>query len=267
MNQRHEGGDIPQHGNSFPIVNAIRRRKAVTMSVIVKQKEKMQTIKQMKQEMIEKQAEVDGFPVEFVVRDENGRICAESTMVRVTETPAPLFGYNVRDFDFGYATEKAKSAESFEDHDFGACCIMRDSITKIGNEWYAKVSVPKGHQRHVSITKYLVKTDTDGNALYDESGTAILLRDDDGNYETTRQVQKEGFLLVKLSALETDLAHPMSAPYVQVDTDLKKQIGAAVASKKALAQTEKKASGTKRSGKRVRLSNAQLAAALAAEGV
>ncbi len=215
-----------------------------------------------KQGMIEKQSAVDCFPNDSVVRDEDGRICAASTIVNVTNTPTPLFGYNARDFGFEYAAEQAEAESNVADHDFGACCIMRDSIVKIGGTWYAKVSVPKGNQRHVRVTKYLVKTDADGNAARDENGDPELLRDDEGKVLTTPQIQKEGFLLVPLADLESDLDHPMSAPFVQVDTDLKKQISAAVNSYNELHSPAKKAGGSKRGGKRVRLSNAQLASVL-----
>jgi len=237
------------------------------MSVIVKQKSKMQNIEQLQESMIAKQAKVDCFPVEFVTREmKRGSICAASTMVRVTGTPAPLFGYNARDFDIGYAEQKAASEGVIEDHNFGACCLMRDSITRIDGTWYAKVSVPKGNQRHVRITKHLVKTDAAGN-VETKGGAPVLLRDDDGEYVTTQQIQKEGFLLVELSTLEPDFDHPMSAEYVQVDSDLRKQIGAAVASFKASLSSSKKVSSEKRPAKLVKLSGAQLAAALAAEGV
>lgn len=219
-------------------------------------------IKLLKQGMIEKQAAVDCFPNDSVVRDEDGRICAASTIVNVTKTPAPLFGYDVRDEDFAYAMDEAsKKAGTFADHNFGACCIMRDSIAQIEGTWYGKVSVPKANQRHIRVTKYLVKTDGDGNVTLDENGKPTLLRDDEGKVLTTQQIQKEGFLLVPLADLEADLDHPMSAPFVQVDTDLKKQISAAVNSHLELHRPEKAAS-SKKAGKRVRLSNAQLAAVL-----
>jgi len=222
-----------------------------------------QLITEFKLNLIEKQAAVDCFPVESVERDEDGRICAASTIVRVTNTPSPLFGYDARK-SLAYAVSEAKGKGKFADHDFGACTLMNKGIVNHDGTWYAKVSVPESHQRSVAVTKYLAKADADGNVILDENGKETLMRDEKGRVITTSQNQKESFLLVPLADLTPDFDHPLSMPYLQSDSTLRKQISSAVASYRQTL-SGKKANGGKKAGKRVRLSNAQVAELAAAE--
>lgn len=227
-----------------------------------------QLITEFKLNLHAKQAKVDKFPVEFVTRDPEGRICAASTIVRVTKTPSPLFGYDFRKKDsasdgLAYAVSQAKGKKVAK-HDFGACTLMNKSFINIGGTWYGKVSVPESNQRAPSITKYLVKADGDGNAILDEKGNETLLRGEDGKVITSPGVQKESFLLVPMADLKPDFDHPLSSEYVQSDSTLRKQINVAVASYRAKL-SGKKASGGRRAGKSVRMSAAQVAALAAQE--
>ncbi len=227
-----------------------------------------QLITEFKLTLIAKQAKVDKFPIDSVYRDEDGRICAASTIVTVTKTPSPLFGYDFRKKDnasegLAYAVSQAKGKKVAK-HNFGACTLMNKAFINIDGTWYGKVSVPETHQRAPSITKYLVKADADGNATLDEKGNETLLRDDDGKVITTPGVQKESYLLVPMADLKPDFDHPLSCDYNQSDSQLRKMISVAVASYRAKL-SGKKASGGKSAGKRVRMSAAQVAALAAQE--
>jgi len=227
-----------------------------------------QLITEFKLTLIAKQAKVDKFPIDSVYRDEDGRICAASTIVTETKTPSPLFGYDFRKKDnasegLAYAVSQAKGKKVAK-HNFGACTLMNKAFINIDGTWYGKVSVPETHQRAPKVTKYLVKADADGNATLDEKGNETLLRDDDGKVITTPGVQKESFLLVPMADLKPDFDHPLSCDYNQSDSQLRKMISVAVASYRAKL-SGKKASGGKSAGKHVRMSAAQVAALAAQE--
>jgi len=232
-----------------------------------------QLITEFKLTLIAKQAKVDKFPIDSVFRDEDGRICAASTIVTVTKTPSPLFGYDFRKKDnasegLAYAVSQAKAnkakGKKFAKHNFGACTLMNKAFISIGGTWYAKVSVPESNQRAPKVTKYLCVADADNNAILDENGEETLLRDDKGRVITTKTVQKESFLLVPMADLKPDLDHTLSCDYNQPDSQLRKMISVAVASYRAKL-SGKKASGGRKVGTSVRLSAAQVAELAAQE--
>jgi len=217
--------------------------------------------KMNKQEMIQKLSESDNFPVDWATRNENGDFVLTSDVFRVTVTPAPLFGYNVRDFGLDYANEQAEKFEAINEHDFGACYVRDKSLRKLDDgRWYIDLTVDPSKCRFHRVTKIRLKTDDEGNILCDESGVPIPMLDDEGNPIVTNPVQKESFITVALDMIEPDTSHDLAAPYVQTDSRNKAKIR--LAERSAKAANRKKGSGGKK-GKSARLSQADYAAAMA----
>lgn len=213
-----------------------------------------------KQTLIMKLSKTDNFPVDWASRNDNGDFVLTSDVFKVTTTPSPLFGYNVRDFDLDYANKAQEDAGSITEHDFGACFIKDKSLRKMDGRWYVDVSVDPTKCRFFNVQKMRVRTDDAGNEVHDENGNPIPLLDENGEVQISATRQKEAFLTVELGMIEPDLEHDLAAPYVQTDSRTKAKIRMAERSDKAA--NRKKGSKGSAKGKRRRLSPDQIAAVL-----
>lgn len=218
-----------------------------------------------KLDLISKLSKTDNFPVKWAIRNENGDFVLACDVFKITTTPAPLFGYNVRDFGEEYAEKAQEAAGSFAEHDFGACFIKDKSLRKLNGRWCIDVSVDPTKCRYFNVQKMRVRTDKAGNEVNDESGNPIPLLDDNGEVQISMTRQKESFLTVELGMIEPDMEHDLAAEYVQTDSRTKAKIRMAERSDKA----KNRKTGTKGAskGKRRRLSPEQMAQVLlSAEG-
>jgi hypothetical protein len=213
-----------------------------------------------KQNLLSKLSKTDNFPVDWASRNDNGDFVLTSDVFRVTTTPSPLFGYNVRDFGAEYAEQAQENGGSFAEHDFGACFIKDKSLRKLNGRWCVDVSVDPTKCRYFNVQKMRVRTDDAGNEVLDESGNPIPLLDENGEVQISTTRQKEAFLTVELGMIEPDLSHDLAAPYVQTDSRTKSKIHMAERSDKAA--NRKTGSKGSSKGKRRRLSADQIAAVL-----
>lgn len=212
-----------------------------------------------KKTLILKLSKTDNFPVEWASRNDKGDFVLACDVFKVTTTPAPLFGYNVRDLGLEYA-DKAQESVNIQEHDFGACFIKDKSLRKMDGRWYVDVSVDPTKCRFFNVQKMRVQTDDAGNEVNDENGNFIPLMDENGEVQISTTRQKESFLTVELGMIEPDLGHDLAAPYVQTDSRTKAKIAMAERSDKA-ANRKAGAKGASK-GKRRRLSAAQIEAVL-----
>ena len=218
-----------------------------------------------KETLILKLSKTDNFPVDWASRNDKGDFVLTSDVFRVTTTPSPLFGYNVRDFGLEYAEQAQENAGFIAEHDFGACFVKDKSLRKMDGRWYVDVSVDPTKCRYFNVQKMRVRTDDAGNEVLDESGNPIPLLDENNEVQISTTRQKESFLTVELGMIEPDLGHDLAAPYVQTDSRTKAKIAMAERSDNA-ANRKEKAKGESK-GKRKRLSPEQMAQVLlSAEG-
>ncbi len=198
-----------------------------------------------------KLAEIDGFSVEWAGRDKHGNLELQGTIFKVTVSPAPMFGQNIRDFGFDQAIELSEEA-SFEDHDFGACYVREKSLRRESDgRWYMDVSVDPHKVRYCKVTTMLV----------DDDGEPVL--GEDGKPQIKTAPRKEAWITVELAQVEPLTDHPLNAVYRQSD----RRTTAMLSANERSAKLGTKGSGGKKSGRgkgsRKRLSPEQIATVLA----
>ena len=218
-----------------------------------------------KNTLISKLSKTDNFTVEWASRNDKGDFVLTCDVFKVTTTPSPLFGYNVRDEDLAYAEMQQEAAGTIKEHDFGACFIKDKTLRKMDGRWYVDVSVDPTKCRYFNVKKVRVRTDDMGEEIKDENGNVIPLLDENGKVQISPSRQKESFLTVELGMIEPYLEHDLAAPYLQTDSRTKAKIAMAERSDKAANRKEKAKGASK--GKRKRLSPEQMAQVLlSAEG-
>ena len=199
--------------------------------------------------LTQKLAEIDQFSVEWAGRDEHGNLELQANVFKITVTPAPMFGQNIRDFGFDQAIELAEE-ESIEDHDFGACYVREKSLRREADgRWYADLSVDPHKVRYCKVTTMLV----------DDDGEPVL--GDDGKPQIKTAPRKEAWITCELSQLEPMTSHPLCAVYRQSDRRTTAMLRANERSEKIGSSGGKK--GGRGKGSRKRLSPEQIAAVLA----
>ena len=194
----------------------------------------------------QKLAEIDGFSVEWAGRDKHGNLQLDGSVFKVTVSPAPMFGQNIRDFGFDQAIDLSEEA-SFEDHDFGACYVREKSLRKESDgRWYLDLSVDPHKVRYCKVTTMLV----------DDDGEAVL--GEDGKPQIKTAPRKEAWITVELAQVEPIADHPLQGVYRQSDRRTTAKVNADERSAKLGTKGSGKKSGRGK-GSRKRLTAEQIA--------
>lgn len=179
----------------------------------------------------EKLAGIDGFTVEWAGRNKDGHYELTASKFRVTTTIPELFGQNLAEFNnsFDDAMALAKESGEPEFHDFGECTIRRGSLRRLQDgKWAMDLRVPTHNRRKCDAAFEVEVLDEDGNVV---------------DTEVEIKSKTESWITVRLTQVEPLADHPLSARYVQRDTETAGTL-------RLNAESDKIAEGKKASGPR-----------------
>jgi len=196
--------------------------------------------------VLERQIEMDNWPVKWAGRDSDGNLWLKHTVYRVKLAPAPMFGQNIKAFGFEVASAIAENTET-PDHDFGACYIRERSLRQESDgQWYVDLTVDTTRARYSNVKTRLVNAET-GEPLLDENGEELV----------REAPRKESWITCHLSMLEPYPSHHLDAEYYQ--SDRRTVAAVRLARTGVKVASEKKDSKPKATRQRV-MTRAQLAA-------
>ncbi len=125
----------------------------------------------------------------------DGKLTLPAIVCRLTDTPQPLFGKNVKDWgaEEALAFLEADEADPGE-HDFGTCFIRPGSLRQLveGGEYFVDLTVD--NPREIQFQKPIVDNEGD-----------LILKSGNPMYKTARTTEK--FVTVPLSMVEWLPAH------------------------------------------------------------